>query len=46
MPGPMAATVNIAARVQAVARAGEVCTTEERTLRGVGDPHRVYRLAS
>lgn len=60
-------TVNIAARVQAVAAAGEVCLTaavyedpevraelvmfgdlpfEERTLRGVGDRHRVYRLAA
>jgi class 3 adenylate cyclase len=59
-------TVNIAARVQSIAGAGEVCMTaavhddpevraqlarfgdvpcEDRTLRGVGDPHRVYRLA-
>ncbi len=59
-------TVNIAARVQAAAGAGEVCMTaavyddpevrahlapfgdlpsEQRTLRGVGDPHVVYRLA-
>jgi class 3 adenylate cyclase len=59
-------TVNIAARVQSGAGAGEICMTaavyddpevrahlagfgdvpfEERTLRGVGDPHLLYRLA-